>query len=131
MQGGGNQIACANVPKAGIARKCGRHFARFQRVGQVGELVDHDIRPDLVEMVPQGIRVEHVDHDRFDSSLLQFRSFVHGSGGAEHTPSVLQKEGSEAPADGARSAGKEDTHSHHQFPEAAPVAISFLYSALA
>ena len=82
-------------------RAISRHFARFERIRQVGELVDHDLRPDLVQMVAQSIRVEHVDHDRFYSSFFQFRGLFPRSRGTEHTPSVLQKEGGKAPADGA------------------------------
>ena len=78
--------------------------------------MDHDLRPDFVQMVEQSIRVEHIDHDRFYSSLLQFRGPFLGSSGAEHTSSVLQKEGCEAPADGTGSAGKEDTCSVSHCP---------------
>jgi len=70
MPCGGNKIACANIPKPGITCKCSRHFAGIERVGQVGKLMDHDLRPDFVQMVEQSIRVEHIDHDRFYSSLL-------------------------------------------------------------
>ena len=85
---GGDEIASALVSEARIAHQGGRHQARFQCVGQVRELVDHDLRPNLVQVMLQRRRFEHVNHDRFYAQLPELGNLALGAGGTEDEPPV-------------------------------------------
>ena len=70
MHCGGNEIASALVSEARITHQGRRHQARLQCVGQVSELMDHDLRANLGQEMLQRRCVKNVHHDRFYAQLF-------------------------------------------------------------
>ena len=71
-----------------VALQCVGHLGGLERVGQVGELMDYDLRPDGGQELFQPGGIEDVDHGRFDSKLTQQRLLLRGTRGADYPPAI-------------------------------------------
>ena len=98
----------AFVAKAGITDQGRCHLARFQCVGQVRELVNHNLRPDFGQQLLEVRSIININHDRFDAEFCQLADFALGARGTEDKPSVGNEQWSKAAADCTRRACQED-----------------------
>lgn len=111
-----HQIAGAFVADARITHERIGHQVRRQRGRQIGQLMDHDVRPRGYDGVRQRGCIEHIDDDRFDADLTQRIELCGRSCRAGYVMTGIAQQRRQTLTDGAACARKEDSHCRCYFP---------------
>jgi hypothetical protein len=104
-QSGGNEVLRSLAAHARIAARALSHARRIQTVREIGELVNHDVRPRSGNSMRQGSGVEYIDHDGLDTGATHTIGFVVRTRRADYMMASIEQQRNQTPADGACRSG--------------------------
>jgi hypothetical protein len=109
-KGGGNEVVRSLATHAGIAPRPFSHPGGIKTGWEIGQLMQHDIRPGSGNGAGQRGRVENVDDYGLDAGRTQRIRFGCGAGGANDMVPRVEQQGDEALANGTGGSSQEDLH---------------------
>ena len=111
-----HQVARTFVADPGVARERFRHPGGIVDLLQIGELVDHHVRPERTQRVRERFRIEHVDLDGLGAQCAQPIRARGRPGRSRHGVTGFENKRGQAAADRAGRARDENPVWHRLHP---------------
>lgn len=118
-----DEVSRPLVADASVANDRFPHLSRVEIFREIGELMDHDIRPALRNSARQGCSVEDIHHDWVRPESAQLIDFRRRSRGPDDVMAGVMQKRRQPPANDARRARKKDPVSHNYYGNAESAGI--------
>ena len=106
----GDEVLRALDADARIGGESGVERVGIGAIGQIGQLMDHDIRPRIARDLHKRFGVEHIDHRRDCARARQFGALGRRACRTDHLMARAHQQKNERTADDAGGASQKNTH---------------------